>query len=59
MEFPREDLQRMHALAAKARAGNLTRREQKEIDAYGLIGSIVSMLKAKAPIAFPNASDAK
>ncbi len=59
LEFPPDDQQRMHVLAAKARAGNLTRREQKEIDAYGLIGSMVSILKSKARVALKKAGESK
>lgn len=48
LDFRREDKDRMNTLAAKARAGSLTPEEQREIDAYSRIGSLVSILKSKA-----------
>jgi hypothetical protein len=38
----------MRKLAAKARQGNLTLTEREEIDAYGRVGSLLSIMKSKA-----------
>src|SRR5882724_3690424 len=51
LEFPPEDKALLRALAAKARAGELTELEQAELDTYGQLGSIVSVLKSKARVA--------
>ena len=48
LDFPDEDKKRMHELAAKARAGTLTPAEEEEIDVYGRVGSVLSILKSKA-----------
>lgn len=48
IEFPPEDKQRMHELAARARAGTLTPDEELEIDTYGRVGSLIGILKSKA-----------
>jgi hypothetical protein len=51
IEFPQADKDRMHELAAKARKGTLTVEEQDEIDAYGRIGSFISIMKSRARVA--------
>ena len=48
LEFPKTDKDRMHELAAKARAGTLTSAEEEEIDIYGRVGSVLSIWKSKA-----------
>ena len=48
LEFPDRDVARMHDLAAKARAGGLTPGEAVEAEAYGRVGSILSILHSKA-----------
>ena len=48
LEFPPEDKERMHELAAKARGGKLSSEEQEEADSYGFVGSLLSILKSKA-----------
>jgi len=48
LEFSDEDKARMHDLAAKARIGGLTAEEAKQIDVYGRVGSVLSILKSKA-----------
>jgi|SRR6516225_9851756 hypothetical protein len=50
LKFPRKELDRMHALAAKAREGTLTAAERAEIDVYGRVGSLLSILKSKARV---------
>jgi len=50
LEFAPQDRARMSALAARARAGALTAEEQREIDAYSRVGSLVSILKSKARV---------
>ncbi len=42
------DKDRMHALAAKARAGLLTDEEQAEVEAYSRVSSLLGILKSKA-----------
>jgi hypothetical protein len=46
--FTQADKDRMNALAAKARAGTLTRGEQTEVEAYSRISSLLGILKSKA-----------
>jgi hypothetical protein len=48
LDFPQIDKQRMHELAAKARAGKLSPAEELEIDVYGRVGSVLSIWKSKA-----------
>ena len=42
------NLDRADSLAAKARAGRLTRREQQQLGNYLTIGSVLEFLKSKA-----------
>lgn len=56
LDFPAADKGRMKALAAKARAGTLTSAEQGEIDAYGRVGSVLSILRSKARLSLKAAS---
>jgi hypothetical protein len=46
--FDQADKERMHALAAKARAGALTPEEQAEVAAYSRVGSLLGILQSKA-----------
>lgn len=46
--FSPADKDRMHALAAKARAGTLTEDEQAEVEAYSRINSLLGILQSKA-----------
>jgi NAD-dependent DNA ligase len=48
LDFPAADKTRVKKLAAKARAGTLSKAEQEEVEAYGEIGSMVSMIKSCA-----------
>ncbi len=48
LSFSPADKDRMHTLAAKARAGTLTSDDQAEVEAYSRIGSILGILKSKA-----------
>ena len=47
LEFDQADKDRMHQLAAKARAGTLTPQEQAEVEAYSRIGSLLGILQSK------------
>jgi hypothetical protein len=47
LDFRAEDRDRMRRLAAKAREGTLTEEERAEADAYGRVGSLLSILKSK------------
>jgi hypothetical protein len=46
--FSRADKDRMHDLAAKARAGTLTAEEQDEVEAYSHVSSLLGILKSVA-----------
>jgi hypothetical protein len=59
LEFPQADQKRMHDLAAKARAGTLTATEAEEIDVYGRVGSVLSILKSKARKSLRKASNGR
>jgi hypothetical protein len=48
LEFPPEDRERMHELAARARAGSLSAAELEEAEDYAFVGSLLSILKSKA-----------
>jgi hypothetical protein len=48
LSFPKNDINRMHKLSAKARAGTLTPEEDAEMDNFERVGSILSILKSKA-----------
>lgn len=48
LEFPVEDKERMHELAAKAREGSLDDDEQEEIRNYERVGNLLGLLKSKA-----------
>jgi hypothetical protein len=48
LQFDQADQDRMHELAAKARAGTLTPKEQGEVEAYSRIGSLLGILQSKA-----------
>jgi hypothetical protein len=48
LDFPAADRDRMRELAGKARAGELSAAEQQEIDTYGRVGALLSILKSKA-----------
>src|ERR1700677_2003308 len=46
--FSSFDKERMHVLAVKARSGALPLDEQREIEAYSRISSLLGILKSKA-----------
>jgi hypothetical protein len=48
LEFTPEDKDRMHDLAAKARAGSLTEAEQEDIRNYERVGNLLALMKSKA-----------
>ncbi len=48
LTFGPADRDRMHALAAKARAGSLTPDERAEVEAYSRVGSLLGILKSRA-----------
>ncbi|MBV9123404.1 MAG: hypothetical protein JO112_08615 [Planctomycetes bacterium] len=49
--FDQTDKDRMHELAAKARAGTLTPEEQTEVEAYSRIGSLLGILQSRVRLA--------
>ena len=48
LAFPPNDVDRMHELSAKARAGTLSPDEDSEMDNYERVGAQLSILKSKA-----------
>lgn len=48
LKFPQPDIDRMHELAEKARAGTLTLEEHIELDSYERVGHVLSLMKSKA-----------
>ena len=48
LQFPQPDIDRMHELAEKARAGALTLEEHIEMDNYERVGHVLSLMKSKA-----------
>lgn len=48
LAIPKNDINRMRELSAKARAGTLTPEEDAEMDNFERVGSILSTLKSKA-----------
>ena len=48
LDFPPAERDRLKELAAKARSGSLSSAEQQEIDSYGRVGSLLSILKSRA-----------
>lgn len=51
LEFSTSSVDRMHELAAKARAGTLRGKESVEAEAFGRVGSVLSILQSKARVA--------
>lgn len=47
-DFPRTDVERMNALAGKARAGSLTPPEEAELENYRHVGRLLELLQSKA-----------
>ena len=43
--FPDADKNRLKELAGKARAGTLSAEEQEEVEVYGSVGNLISILK--------------
>ena len=48
LRFQKRDIQRMHELSAKSRAGKLTRKENEQMEVYERVGHLVSILKSYA-----------
>jgi hypothetical protein len=46
--FPERDVDHLHALAQKARAGTTSLEEQIELDNYERVGHMLSIMKSKA-----------
>jgi hypothetical protein len=56
LRFPADDERRMSDLSEKARQGTLSSEEEREIDAYLLVGDFVSLLKSKARLSLKKLS---
>ncbi len=48
VDFDPADKDRMHELAARARAGALSAKERAEVEAYSRVGSLLGILHSKA-----------
>jgi hypothetical protein len=48
LSFPETEVDFMHELSAKARAGTLTPDEEQKMDAFERAGALLSILKSKA-----------
>jgi cytochrome c553 len=48
LTFSPADKERMHHLATKARAGNLSDNEQAQIEAYSRVSSLLGIMKSMA-----------
>ncbi|HEX3148170.1 MAG TPA: hypothetical protein VHR66_08795 [Gemmataceae bacterium] len=48
MQFPKEDQDRMHKLAAKAREGSLSTIESVELRNYERVGNLLALMKSQA-----------
>lgn len=55
LDFPQQDKARLRMLAAKAREGPLAPEEREQIDTYGRIGSVLSIMKSKARVSLRKA----
>lgn len=51
VRFSQRHVDKMNALAAKARAGSLTSNEQLDLDTYERLGSFLDILHSKARMA--------
>ena len=57
--FPQADRDRMNVLAAKARDGQLTTDEQRELDGYMRVGRFLELIKAKARLSLAGHGSAR
>ena len=48
IEFDDADKERMHQVSAKAQEGNLSRREQAELNNFERVGHLIGLLQSKA-----------
>jgi len=48
LKFGPADVDRMNLLAAKARAGELTRMEERESESYHVVGALLGIMWSKA-----------
>jgi hypothetical protein len=55
LEFPPEDIARMHELSSKAKQQPLSPEEQDELESYSRVGSILGIMKSKACVALKKA----
>jgi hypothetical protein len=57
MKLPPDDEERVNVLSAKAREGSLTDAEMQELDSYLHVGSLLSVLQARARRLLKNSED--
>jgi hypothetical protein len=48
LQFSTDDIERMHELSAKARAGTLSPDEEEEISTYERVGAVLDILHSQA-----------
>ena len=58
MRFSQKDVDRMNALAVKARHGSLKPDQKSELDEYFLAGGILALMQAKARLVLADARQA-
>ena len=56
LKLSRADLRRADELAAKARAGNLAETEERELEDYRIVGTMLEFLKSKARLSLKRSS---
>ncbi len=56
IQFDPRDEARMHTLAAMGQAGELTEREQAEVEEYRRAGYLIDLLQAKARLSLERAA---
>jgi hypothetical protein len=48
LQFSTQDIERMHELSAKARAGTLSNEEDEEAETYERVGTVLDILHSQA-----------
>ncbi len=48
LRFPDRDIDRMNELAEKSRLGQVSFKEQEELESYSRVGSLLNLIQSKA-----------
>ncbi len=59
LKFPKEDTEYMAYLAERSRAGRLSDHEHGQVESYGIAGSLLGILQAKARVALGKPASTK